>query len=157
VVERLLDIILELSDHIGRTTAKLLVQSFLEAIGDCIARREFVAPRRMSLTDRRMADIEEFIMMNSTDPDLSHDKVAAHCGISARYLFYLMKSHDTSFSELLWKNRLPKAREYLISPTMRDYTIQEIALMSGFKSAAHFSRAFRGAFGCTPSEFRNGV
>jgi AraC-like DNA-binding protein len=154
VVLRLLDTLVELGDQIGHTTAKFLVQSFLEAIGECIGRRDLAAPRRLSLMERRMADIEEFITMNSTDPGLSHDKVAAHCGISVRYLFYLMKAHGTSFSQLLWKNRLPKAREYLISPTMHDYSIQEIAMMSGFKSAAHFSRAFKEAFSCTPSEFR---
>ena len=92
--------------------------------------------------------------MNLADPELSYDKVAISCGISPRYLCFLLKANNTSFSELVWKNRMPKARDSLISPKTRDYPIHEIAYMSGFKSAAHFSRMFKSTYGMPPREYR---
>jgi hypothetical protein len=71
-----------------------------------------------------------------------------------RYLCFLLKANNTSFSELVWQNRLPRARDQLVSPQTRDYPIHEIAHMSGFKSAAHFSRMFKSAYGMAPREFR---
>ena len=49
---------------------------------------------------------------------------------------------------------MPKARDWLVSPKTRDYPIHEIAYMSGFKSAAHFSRMFRATYGMPPREYR---
>src|SRR3546814_20474839 len=91
-----------------------------------------------SFLTRRASD--RYILRNLTDPDLFYDMVAASCGISPRYLCYVLKANNTSFSDLLWKNRLPKARDWLVSRATRDYPIHEIAFMSGFKSAAHLDR-----------------
>lgn len=154
IVERLLDLLAAEGDRLNRKTAQPLVESFLEAIGESIGCRHMDIPRRQRLVDRRLADIENYILMNLTDPDLCYDKVAASCGISPRYLCYVLKANNTSFSDLLWRNRLPKARDWLVSPATRDYPIHEIAFMSGFKSAAHFSRMFKATYGCPPREYR---
>ncbi|MCW1385021.1 AraC family transcriptional regulator [Novosphingobium sp. KCTC 2891] len=151
---RLLDVILDYGDRLGDHAARHLVGGLLESIADHLRSSKMEMPRRQKLVDRRLADIENYIMMNLTDPDLSYDKVAANCGISPRYLCYLLKANNTSFSELVWKNRLPKARDWLLSPKTRDHPIHEIAYMSGFKSAAHFSRMFKAAYGIPPREFR---
>lgn len=154
VVNHLLDLLARDGENLSRRTAKPLSESLLEAIADCMGYRSAGLPRRQRLVDKRLADIENYILMNLTDPDLCYDRVAASCGISPRYLCYVLKTNNTSFSELLWKNRLPKARDLLIAPATRDYPIHEIAFMSGFKSAAHFSRMFKAAYGCPPREFR---
>jgi AraC-like DNA-binding protein len=159
VVDSLLDLLAGEGDHLSRKTAQPLTESFLEAIGESIGCRNMDIPRRQRLVDKRLADIENYILMNLTDPDLCYDKVAASCGISPRYLCYVLKANNTSFSDLLWRNRLPKARDWLVSPATRDYPIHEIAFMSGFKSAAHFSRMFKATYGCPPREYRaaNGI
>lgn len=151
---RLLDVLLEYGDTLGEQSSRHLVGGLLEAIADHLRNSFASLPRRQNLVDRRLADIENYIMMNLTDPDLCHDKVAANCGISPRYLCYLLKANNTSFSELVWKNRLPKARDWLVMSKTRNQPIHEIAYMSGFKSAAHFSRMFKSAYGVTPREFR---
>jgi AraC-like DNA-binding protein len=101
-----------------------------------------------------LADIQNYISRNLTNPDLSYDEVAAKCGISPRYLCHLLKANNTSFSHLMWSQRLPKARDWLASGPLHDYPIHEIAFMAGFKSAAHFSRMFKSTYGYTPKEFR---
>ena len=154
VVKRLLEILIGSGDHLRRNTAEPLIDSFLEAIADSTGCRVTDLPRRQKLSDKRLADIENYILMRLTDPDLCYEKVAAGCGISPRYLCYVLKANNTCFSDLLWGNRLPKARELLVAPATRDYLIHEIAFMSGFKSAAHFSRMFKTAYGCSPREYR---
>jgi AraC-like DNA-binding protein len=154
LVNRLLDILVENGERLSRQAAKPLTEALLEAIADNLRSINVEGPRRQSLVDRRLMDIENYILMNLTDPELSYEKVAASCGISPRYLCYVLKANNTSFSELLWQNRLPKARDWLVLKATRDYPIHEIAYMSGFKSAAHFSRMFRRAYGCPPRAYR---
>jgi AraC family transcriptional activator of tynA and feaB len=155
VVQVLLSLLAEKGEQIGRDTVIPLSQSFLAAIGEAIGiRHKTDIPRRQRLVDKRLSDIEKFIELNLTDPDLSHDKVAESCGISPRYLCYVLKENGKSFSDLLWSNRLPKARDLLVSTAARHYSIREIAFMSGFKSAAHFSRQFKATYGTPPREYR---
>lgn len=154
IVNHLLDLLVENGELLSRQAAKPLVESLLEAIADNLRASDLHMPRRQRLVDRRLMDIENYILMNLTDPELCYDKVATSCGISPRYLCYVLKANNTSFSELLWKNRLPKARDWLVASSTRDYPIHEIAYMSGFKSAAHFSRMFKTAYGCPPREYR---
>lgn len=154
IVVKLLDLLLGDGDALSVNAAEPLAAAFLEAIADRVGNLVDTAPRRQRVIDVRLADIKAYIMKNLTDPDLTYDEVAAKCGISPRYLCYLLKSDDTSFSKLLWSQRLPKAREWLVLPEFKDYPIQEIAFMSGFKSAAHFSRMFKSAYGCAPKEYR---
>ncbi len=59
-----------------------------------------------------------------------------------------------NFNAYLNGFRLTEARDALRDPTQRDVPILTIALDAGFGSLAPFNRAFRGAEGCTPSEYR---
>ncbi|WP_169805656.1 helix-turn-helix transcriptional regulator [Novosphingobium rosa] len=154
IVRGVLDFLARHGDKLSDKTALSLAHALLDATADHLRNSGVEMPRRQKLIDRRLADIENYIKMNLADPELSYDRVAVACGISPRYLCFLLKANNTSFSELVWKNRLPKARDWLVSPTTRDYPIHEIAYMSGFKSAAHFSRMFKATYGMPPREFR---
>ncbi len=154
-VRELLEVLAKYGDRLSDKTAELMSRSLLEATADHLRNSGINMPRRQKLVDRRLSDIENYIKMNLADPELSYDKVAVSCGISPRYLCFLLKANNTSFSELVWKNRMPKARDWLVSPKTRDYPIHEIAYMSGFKSAAHFSRMFKATYGMPPREYRS--
>lgn len=153
-VREILEVLVKYGDRLSDKTSEFMSHSLLEAVSDHLRNSGINMPKRQKLVDRRLSDIENFIKMNLSDPELSYDKVAISCGISPRYLCFLLKANNTSFSELVWKNRLPKARDWLVSPKTRDYPIHEIAYMSGFKSAAHFSRMFRATYGMPPREYR---
>ena len=96
VVRRLLDVLIDEGEHLSGRSAQLLVQTTLEAVAESIRASHVELPQRMGLVDRRLHDIEKYILMNLTDPDLCYDKVAACCGISPRYLCYLLKARNTS-------------------------------------------------------------
>ena len=153
VVTGLLDMLVHEGDDLGDKAARSLVTSFLDAMSPCVAVGFSQSRPPRSLADKRLSDVKNFVLMNFTDPELSADRVAACCGISARYLSHILSENHTSFPELLWQQRLPMAREQLVSGA-RSRLINEVAFMSGFKSAAHFSRMFKDAYGCTPREFR---
>ena len=59
-----------------------------------------------------------------------------------------------SLSDWIWAQRLDAARRDLCDPALAARSISEIAFAWGFNDAAHFSRAFRARFGCSPRELR---
>ncbi len=154
VVTSLLELLCFEGDRLSRRAAEPLAEAFLESISDGVGDTIAGAARPCSLVDRRFMDIRECIQKHVTCPDLSSEWVAQYCGISPRYLCYVLKANDTSFSQLLWTERLPKARDWLVCDAFRQYPIHKIAGMAGFKSAAHFSRMFKGAYGMSPKDYR---
>jgi AraC-like DNA-binding protein len=154
VVLKLLQLLFEDGETLSRNASEHLVGAFLETISDFIGTLADRPAPRVRLFDKRLADIESYIMRNLTDPELCYDTVALRCGISPRYLCHVLKANNTSFSELVWMQRLPKAREWLASKQLSTFPIHEIAFMAGFKSAAHFSRMFKATYGVTPKEYR---
>lgn len=83
------------------------------------------------------------------DGGLDAPRFAAMAGMSVRYANELLAGEGTSLMRYVWERRLERARETLsASPQI---TIAELASRWGFKSAAHFSRAFSARFGRAPS------
>src|SRR3546814_11519643 len=80
--------------------------------------------------------------------------VAKGCGISPRYLSFLLKLHGTPFSPLIWDKRLESAGRWLSSSTPAAASISEVAYKVGFKSPAHFSRMFNRTFQLSPRAYR---
>jgi AraC-like DNA-binding protein/mannose-6-phosphate isomerase-like protein (cupin superfamily) len=156
VVNKLLDILCFEGPQLSPQTAEPLVEAFLHAVSDSVGDSVLAAARADTVMDRRFADIQSCIQKFLTAPDLSCDRVAAQCGVSPRYVCYVLRARNTSFSELLWSQRLLKAREWLESAAFQRHPIHKIASMAGFKSAAHFSRMFKATFNASPNAFRAG-
>jgi AraC family transcriptional activator of tynA and feaB len=154
VVTSLLDLLCFEGDRLSRRMAEPLAEAFLQSISESMSDQLASPSHSSSLVDKRFADIQKCIHKYLTCADLTCDRVAAYCGISPRYLCYVMKANETSFSDLLWGQRLPKARDWLISEAFRRYPIHKIAGMVGFKSAAHFSRMFKSTYNLSPKEYR---
>jgi AraC family transcriptional regulator, positive regulator of tynA and feaB len=89
------------------------------------------------------------------DPALTANQIARAQGISRRRLDALMsRSAGGTLTAQIWKRRLAQAANDLNDPRFAARSVSQVAFAAGFVDPAHFSRAFRRAFQCTPSEWR---
>lgn len=98
--------------------------------------------------------IWETIDARLQDDRLSLATVAEDHGLSPRYVQKLFEESGRSFRTFVRERRLDKCRTELANPINANLSINAICLHWGFYDGAAFSRAFRGAYGCTPTAFR---
>ncbi|WP_098108647.1 AraC family transcriptional regulator [Novosphingobium sp. PC22D] len=154
IAQNILSEVFEDDGKLVDASARLLVESALGLIGNAVQASAEAPPARQTIADRRLRDVLRFIEVHLSDPQLSTAMVAKGCGISPRYLSFLLRLKGTSFSELVWEQRLEMAKSWLATSDPRDISISEIAYSVGFKSPAHFSRMFKRVFGVNPREYR---
>jgi AraC-like DNA-binding protein len=153
VAHQMIELLAKHGHGLSRDVATTLSNGLLQSIGETLTSNG-AEKMRKSIADRRLEDIEQFVTRNLTNRDLSTNLIAEACKISPRYLCYILKSAGYTFSQLVWDKRLERAKAWLTSPNMESYLVHEIASMAGYTSAAHFSRIFKAACGCTPTEHR---
>jgi AraC family transcriptional regulator, positive regulator of tynA and feaB len=154
IAEHILTDIFEDSGELSEHTAQMLVDSALAVLSDAIKDRGTASPVRQTVLDKRLQDVLRFIEVHLSDSKLSIATVAKGCGISPRYLSFLLKLRGTPFSTLVWEKRLSMASGWLSQSKPTDISISEIAYRVGFKSPAHFSRMFKRVYGKSPCEYR---
>lgn len=89
------------------------------------------------------------LMQETLEEPISCDEIAARAGISRRQLERQFK-HYTSMPPLKYYINLRLARAHkLLQQT--DLSVAQVAVSTGFLSLEHFSRVYRGKFGCPPS------
>ncbi|OMI36689.1 helix-turn-helix domain-containing protein [Streptomyces sparsogenes] len=98
--------------------------------------------------------IQAFIDRHLQDPDLTPEAIARAHRISLRYLHKLFESEEATVGRWIQRRRLEECRRDLARHA-NGSTIAAVAHRWGFISAAHFSRAFRAAYGMAPSEWRD--
>ncbi|MFF5260599.1 helix-turn-helix domain-containing protein [Actinomadura viridis] len=110
-----------------------------------------VEPNRRSLVLR----IRAFIQNHLDDPHLSPRTVAAAHHISPSYLHRLFEDEPRTVAALIRDLRMERARGDLADQALRSTPIHAIAARWGFRHAAHFTRAFRSAYGMAPNDYRH--
>lgn len=99
-----------------------------------------------------------YIDTHLADPGLTAERVARSQRISRRRLDeILLHTAGVSLTSQIWTRRLEQAATDLRDPRYASKTVTQIAFAVGFKNAAHFTRAFRRAYECTPCEWREGA
>ena len=154
IAENIFTDVFEDDGNLAPESARALVDCALTIIGNAVRADREGQHTRQTIADRRLDEVLRFIEVHLSDPLLSTTMVARGCGISPRYLSFLLRLKGTSFSEMIWEQRLEKARSWLSATDPRDISISEIAYGVGFKSPAHFSRMFKRVFNKNPREFR---
>jgi AraC-like DNA-binding protein len=102
----------------------------------------------------RLRAIKAAIVENLADRQLSIHTVAAHHGVTPRYVSRLFEVSATTFSEFVLAQRLNRAHRMLIAPAFFGRTVSSIAFEAGFGDLSYFNRTFRRVYDATPSEVR---
>ncbi|WP_373181963.1 GlxA family transcriptional regulator [Halomonas campaniensis] len=106
---------------------------------------------RLGRAPESLVEAVTLMEANIEEPLTTHE-LAEHLGISRRQLERLFKKHLQAVPSRYYLDlRLQQARRLLREG---DLPAGEIALLTGFSSAAHFSTAYRNHFGLTPREER---
>jgi AraC-like DNA-binding protein len=98
--------------------------------------------------------VQDYIQQRLGDPELTPAQVAAEHHISRRHLQRLFQQRGMTVAASIRQQRLERACCDLTAPHLATYPISAIAARWGFRHAADFSRAFRKAYGATPSDYR---
>lgn len=130
------------------TYFKLAILSILENTGNTAAQR----CKTDGLFFRCCSEIRKL----AGDEAVTVRDIAGACGISVRYLQEIFTERDLTVTDFLSNIRLEEARRLLAAGGHGSHSIGEIAYVVGFKSHAHFSRAFKTKYGCSPSALRSG-
>ena len=97
--------------------------------------------------DRSLRRALDHIRQHFTEP-LSVPRVAKIAGVSPAYFSKLFHRREgTTFERYVASLRIERARRLLVTT---DHTVVRVARLCGFRSSAHFCRAFRRAVGRTP-------
>nr|WP_255216058.1 helix-turn-helix domain-containing protein [Pseudenhygromyxa sp. WMMC2535] len=144
-----LQAMVELPGELGPLGEQAAVHSGLELLAAAIA-GELGNPSREA--ERLVARAEDYIARRLEDPALCVELVASALGVTRRRLERAFAAAGHSVSRKIWSDRLERCRrDMLLEP---ESSLSEIAFRWGFSDAAHFSRAFRAAFGAAPSRYR---
>ena len=113
-----------------------------------------IGPPLSSLASYHLARIKAMIDMDLGDPQLSVNSIAAKLAISTTHIHRLFQTESVRPGQYIWLRRLEACSRDLLDPGLAAKSIGEIGYQRGFSDAAHFSRAFREHFGCSPRDWR---
>ncbi|MCW3844928.1 helix-turn-helix domain-containing protein [Micromonospora yasonensis] len=143
-------------DQYAAGDAGRLGNTALDLICTMLARHADAGHALTAETHERVARLRvvEFVERHLADPDLSPAAVAAAQHISLRTLHRLFADDGESVAGLIRRRRLERCRRDLLNPLLVDRPVHTVAACWGFRSSAHFSRAFRAAYGVSPRQLR---
>jgi len=98
--------------------------------------------------------VHAFIEGGLADPRLTPAAVARAHHVSLRSLYKLLEPERTSVAGWIRERRLERCRRDLLDPALAARPVSAIAARWGLVDPAHFSRAFRAAYGVSPVEYR---
>lgn len=141
-------------DQLAGTTGARLAHSALDLVTTVFTRElgldEASTDPHRALVQR----IRGYIDRNLASTDLGPASIASAHFISTRHLHGLFQEQGVTVSTWIRTRRLEQCRRDLLDPMLADRPVAAIAARWGFVDAAHFSRAFKAAFGISPSEYR---
>lgn len=108
-------------------------------------------PDRYAIGSPRLAKAIE-LMESTLDAPLSLREIARRVGVSTRQIERLFVDELQVAPTAFYRQRRLERARVLLRETLQP--VRDVALESGFGSTAHLSRAYKRAFGCTPTEER---
>lgn len=144
--------LLTLPDPVSRRLAGNLV----DLLGTVIASELYTTADSVAAAEkkRQREVVVAFIEDHLDNADLSPQRIAAANFMSVRTLHQLFEGTGDTVASTVRSLRLERCRLDLENPARASTSISAIATRWGFVDSAHFSRAFRRAYGTTPSQWR---
>jgi AraC-like DNA-binding protein len=147
-------------------TAGRLAPAVAERLGGIVT--EFTAAAVAELTEHHddpagparghlVTAVRRYIDQHLGDPDLSAEGIAAAHGISVRYLHRLFEPEGVTVGRLIQRLRVERCERELARRGRVSPSITAVALRWGFRSPAHFSRAFKAVHGRSPRQWSASV
>jgi len=153
----LADHMLSLYRHLptmSEAEAEVAAEGTIALVSACLAPSARRLGEARDVIDRTILDrARRHIEARLDDPRLTPAAVCAAVGASRSSLYHLFR-HWGGIARYIQERRLRRVHAALRDPAERR-GISELAYGHGFTSAAHFSRAFRGLFGCAPRDVRD--
>ncbi|WP_299520148.1 AraC family transcriptional regulator [Winogradskyella sp.] len=127
-----------------------LLQYMVEA--DYTSLSSFVYDKKYSLVEGdRMRNVFEFTL-NNYNKDISLEAVSKVANMTKNaFCKYFKKRTNKTYIQFLNEFRVEKASRLL--QEKNDYTVSEIAFISGFRNISNFNRIFKRIKGVNPSQF----
>lgn len=97
--------------------------------------------------------VRDYAQRHFTDPDVSLQEVAIFWDLSERTLRKSLQARGTSWTAILLSLRMERGAQVLASTT---YKIEDVARLSGYRSASAFAKAFSKQLRATPHQYRRG-
>ena len=104
----------------------------------------------LSKHDRIRGDAINCMQKMLGRPDVTVRTIAEACGVSPRVLSAVFREVGDSPAARLLRLRLEHAKVYLTETHTKALSVSDVARYCGFRSSAHFSRAFKALFGVSP-------
>jgi AraC-like DNA-binding protein len=134
------------------TSAGRLAEAAFHLIAGALDRTEPAGDE--SVADLQRLRILQFARERLSDPDLTHDGIAAAHGMAPRSLHRLFEHESHTVTEYIRLRRLESVHRDLTDPLFSHLSIARIAARWCFTSQAHFTRAFQAHYGVSPSTLR---
>jgi AraC-like DNA-binding protein len=137
-------------------TSHRLADNVVDLVGFLLAEHGGGAERsplddgRGVLTQRILTYMEQRL----TDPGLGPEQIATAHHISRRYLYKLLAEQGHTVSGWIRERRLDRCRRDLTDPALAHLPVAAVGSRWGLPDPAHFSHAFKAAYGVSPSEAR---
>ncbi|MBT2212607.1 MULTISPECIES: helix-turn-helix domain-containing protein [Actinomadura] len=132
--------------HLGGAIVELVTGAATEWLG--------AEPTPSPEAAEMLRAIVDWIETRLHDPGLTPAAIAAAHHISVRQLYRVFQPKGTTVARYIRARRLDHCRRELRDPFLATQRIGAIACRWGLPDAAAFSRAFRAAYGVTPSAYR---
>jgi AraC family transcriptional activator of tynA and feaB len=132
------------------------IETFLDLVNISLkARRTEVEPMNKDAHYTLRLAIQRFVDANLKNPELNHELISRHFGISVRQVHKVFEGKGITVGQYILNRRLQGAASQLRAVDHAHRKIGDIAFDWCFNELSHFSRAFKSHFSCTAREWRH--